>query len=240
MFARCIALFFLFLAACGSDSSSHSLLKIGVDPTWFPLQLGELQPFVNGYTEDFLVEMASEQRMEFIKAPASWDNLISSLREKKYDAIISSLPPYSFNQAEFEFSNSFLDLGPVLVSRVDSNFQRLEQLQEKLLGVLVGGGSSILVAEHPTVVLRTYPTIPDLLEDLQRGEIDAVLLENLFAWSYVRHLFQGTLHITSKPLTNTGLRLITRKGELLEIIDRFNKQVSKKNTSALQQKWNLA
>lgn len=238
MICRLFSLFFLaILAGCGSSELPQAP-RIGVDPTWAPLDFGKLQPFVNGYTEDLLIQIAKKRRIEIVKMTSNWDSLLMGLKDHSYDAILSSFPPYNYNRASFEFSNNFLSVGPVIITQKGQKLENLESLKEKMVGVIFKSDANNLLEQDPSILIRTYPGVREMLEDLNQKKLDAALLERPFAINFINHLYEDSLIISSKPLTDAGLHLVTRKNEI-GLIELFNEEIAKLDLKALQKKWNL-
>lgn len=239
--------FLLALALFSSCSCGHQsrrgLLRIGVDPSWYPLNFEELQAYVNGYTEDLLLEISRYEGLAFEKVPANWDTLFEGMHEGKYDAILSSMPPYAFNAARFDFSENFLELGPVLITSSDASYRELSQLSGELVGVLSSNPAVLLVEKYPKVIVRNYPSIPDTLNAIVNGEIEAAVLDRLPAVNFVRDLYIGKLKVASGPLNEFGLHLVAPKGKAEKLLRAFNNALGnfkkKKKLEAFQQKWNL-
>lgn len=231
----------ILFSACGSQGGRA--VRIGVDSTWAPIDFEELQPYVNGYVEEFLLEVARYSGLEFEKVPANWDTLFDGMREGKYDAVLSSMPPYVFNAAKFDFSENFLDLGPVLITSSDESYKNLSSLSGELVGVLSDSPTVLLIERHPKIIIRSYSSIPDVLNAIVDGEIEAALLDRLPAVAFVRDLYAGKLKIASDPLTDVGLHLVTPKGKMHRLMQSFNNALStfkkKKKLEAFQKKWNL-
>jgi ABC-type amino acid transport substrate-binding protein len=224
--------------SCGSDRSRGGI-RIGIDPLWYPVDFGPQTSYVNGYTEDLLLEMARYSGMQFELIPASWDNLLQGMREGKYDAIITSLPAYEYNQAKYDFSKNFLDLGPVLIVPDGSKKTDLDKLGGDMVGIISGDPSELLLAKHPTIVVRYYSSIPSLLDAAAKGDIDAALLNQIPAVNFISDLYAGVLMIAGKPMTDQGIHLVGPKGG----ISSFNKNLEalrkKKTLDELQKKWGL-
>ena len=214
-------------------------LRVGIDPNWSDSNFGLQTSYVNGYTEDVLVEMARYSGMEFELIKASWDNLLEGLKQGRYDAVITTLPPYEYNVAKYDFSENLLDLGPILITPVNAEKISLESLEGDLVGIIVNAPTEFILAKHPTIIIRSYASIPDLLDAVAKGEIDGALMDRIPAFNYVTDLYNGVLQIVDKPLTNEGIHLVGRKGE----IGAFNKHLislRKKSTlSKLKKKWDL-
>lgn len=234
---------FLALSSCSCGSSRHGQFRIGVDADWYPLDFEALQPYVNGYTEDLLLEIAQYSGVEFVKVPASWSSLLEGLNSRKYEAILTSIPPYNFNAAKYDFSKNFLELGPVLVIPVDADVTDLAQMSNEVVGVVSGDPALLILQKYPEIVVRKYETVPDALDAVVNGSVEAVLLDRLIAMSYVRDLFATKLKISTDPFTDAGLHLVTLKGNQEHLIHLFNKSLSqfkkKKKLQSLQKKWQL-
>lgn len=232
----------LALLLCSCSNSSRGVLRIGVDPNWYPLNFGPQTSYVNGFTEDMLIEMAHYSGLAFEKVPANWDNLYDGLREKKYDAILASLPPYIFNTAKYDFSANYLDLGPVLIVPIASSKTDLSKMEGSLIGVIANDPAALILETYPTLVIRNYSTIPELLDALAIGAIQGALLDKIPAVNFVHDLYSATLKIASAPLTDKGLHLIAPK-ERNSLVKAFNKNLEalkrRKTLAALQKKWQL-
>jgi ABC-type amino acid transport substrate-binding protein len=228
---------------CGCGDSNRAAFRVGVDPTWAPLSFGELESYVNGYTEEVLFEIAQYNGGGFQKMNANWDTLLEGMHRGRYDAVLTSLPRYSFNQAAYDFSDNFLDLGPVLVVPAHSKVDDLSLLAKHLVGVIAEDPSILLLQKYPDAILRQFSSIPDLLNALAMGEVSAALLDRLSAVNYVQDLYQGQLKIGSSPLTDAGLHLVTLKGKHQVFLRRFNgalKKFRKKHQlETLQKKWHM-
>jgi polar amino acid transport system substrate-binding protein len=238
--ARCWILCILLLVSCGNGS--RGVLRVGVDPNWYPIDFGPQTSYVNGYTEDLLLEIAHYSGMDFERIQASWDNLMDGLKERKYDAVLSSMPPYVFNTARYDFSSNFLALGPVLIVPANATYTELSAMKGDLIGLITNDPAVLLVEKHPTLIIRNYPTIPDLLNGVAQGQVQGALLDRIPAVNYVNDLYQGRLKIVGAPLTDKGLHLIAPKNGH-RLIARFNKSLDallkRKRVAALQQKWQL-
>lgn len=239
-----IAFFLLAILIAGcSCGRPHGPLKIGIDPNWYPIDFGPQTSYVNGYAEDLLLEMAQYTGMEFERIAANWDNLLDGLKEKKYAAVFSSLPPYEYNKAIYDFSKDFLALGPVLILPIGSPKIDLREMKGHVLGIITGDPAVLILEKNATLILRPYNTISELLNAVVSGELDGALLNRIPAVNYVGGLYAGKLVIASEPLTDAGLRLVSLKGEDY-LVSMFNKNlnhlINRKRLAVLQEKWQLA
>lgn len=233
-----------FLSSCGCGTDlGFSRLKIGIDPSWYPLDI-EANSYLNGFTEEFLMEIAFGEKMQFERVSVNWDVLLDGLREKKYDAVLTSLPPYGFNEAKYDFSSPILRLGPVLVVGVDSKETDLAKMNENIIGFIANSSSEGLLQKHPNVLIRSFASIAEMLDAAALGEIDGALLDQIPAVNYVNDLYAGKLKIASAPLNEAGIRLVALKGKHRGLINSFDQGLEalakKQKLDPLLKKWNLA
>lgn len=224
------------LASCGSGSGK--VVRIAIDPTWYPLNFGAQQPYVNGFVDELLLEMAQYSNLTFEKIPASGNSLYEGLRAGRYDAVLSSLEPYIFNTAKYDFSHNILKLGPVLIGKSPLH---LEKMQGSIIGLVAGDPARVVLEKNPTLILRSYESVPDLLNAVARGDIEAAVLDPVLANRYVEDLYAGVLQIASPPLTASGLHMVAMKDS--PVVPAFDKALQriekKKRLSALLKKWQL-
>ena len=218
--------------------------KIGVDPTWTPQEFGVQNPYVNGFVEEFLLEIATALDTEFNKLRANPNDLLTGLDEGIYDAVLTSLPPFTFNLAKYDFSKTFLETGPVFIVPKNAPYKKLSQVKHQYVGVIAGSKTAEFLAQYPTILVRKYLSAPDLLNEIVRGEIAGGLLPRVSAAAYVPDLYQDTIQIASQPLNNQGLHLVTLKNANEELLQEFDEALlqlkRKKKLESLYQKWSLS
>jgi polar amino acid transport system substrate-binding protein len=223
----------------GCSNFSSSSFRIGIDPSWYAEDFGSQTAYVNGYTEDLLLEMSRYSGMQFELVKTSWDDLLDGLRQKKYDAVITNLPRYDSHLAKYDFSENFLNLGPVLIVPAKAQKNTLEKLGNDLVGIVMNDRSEEVLAKYPGIIVRSYPSIPELLDAVAKGEIEGAVLAQIPALNYVSDLYANVLEISGAPLTDAGIHLVGPKGG----INAFNKNLSslrkKKVLEKLQEKWAL-
>jgi ABC-type amino acid transport substrate-binding protein len=202
-----------------------------------------MQPYVNGYIDDLLLEIARYSGLKFEKVHANADTLLEGLRTGQYEAVLAALPPYTFNEAKYDFSDHFLTLGPVLITAKGSSIQKLEKIPEdNLVGVLQGDPAALFVQKQPGLILRYYSSTPELLDAVSSGTVTAALLDRIKACAYVSDLYQTTLQVSSSPLNNEGLHFLQPKGKDASFFRLFEKSLKalEEKQDALQKKWKLA
>lgn len=233
----------LFLFGCAS-SDERQLVRIGVDPGWHQLQLYGQDAYLNGFLEDLLMEIARYSGYKLERIQANWDTLQSDLLDGEYDLIISSLMPYLFYQDELRFSDTLLDLGPLLILPLNQHATTLQELDGHIVG-FESRSAQLILQTYPNLIARSYDAPALLLEAVVKGEVDAALLDPLLAANYLRNLFPEQLHTAGPPLSQEGIRFIfdkeaTHTPHLFDLFNRGLAQLKKQGKwEALQKKWHL-
>ena len=226
--------------SCGSGSKEKSYY-IGIDPTFYPLDLGKKEKNVYGFTRELLLEMTEHLNARFFVVKANWDNLFDGLEEHKYQAVFSAKYPYIFMKDKYNYSNIMLNTGYALTVRKNEKARSLEDMQEKLVGYIRGEESINLLEKYPDIIVKIYDSMPLLLADVNNGFLDGALVQVIKGTSFVNNLYSDTLEITPS-ITDHGIRLISNK-ENEKIIELFNKGLEKLEKdgilSKLMKKWNL-
>lgn len=232
-----------FFTGCGCGGQNpRTVYRVGIDPNWGPLDFGNQQPYVNGYTEELLLQMARYHGVAFKKSTGDNAKLIAGLKKGRYDAVLTSMPPYEFNKAKFDFSQNFLNTGLVLVMNEEAKYSDLSDLSDELVGIVTNSPAALIVEKNPKVIIRTYSSIPETLDAIVAGEIEAAVLPRLPVFAYVRDLYNEKLKIAPEPLTKEGLHAIAKKGSG-SFIRMFNKSIErmkkKHSLESLEKKWQL-
>lgn len=237
--------FFLLALACIAGCTRHvppKEVSVGVDPTWFPLQLTQRRGNVMAFSTELLKEIGALENISFTKVRMNWDNLIWGLHNGRYTAILSSMAPYPFKQKTFAFSERYLPTGPVLLMRVASPFHGIDKLDGKEIATLPGTGGELILEKTPGILIRPFDSVPEALNAVALGMIDGAVVDVLTAAAYCNNLYNGKLKIATPPLNDNGLRCIALR-EHEEIVEAFNRGLNKLKASGglerLQKKWQL-
>lgn len=234
-----ILLLLTLLCCCGSKNHPQ---KVAIDPTWYPLDIEARNAQLVGFSIEILQKTSSLQKLPIAKITTDWHYLLEDLLQGKYEAVLSSFPPYNFNKDRFDFSESYLLLGPVIVVGKSSNISSIKQLKGKAVGVL-SDANALLIESVSEVLIHQYTSKAQALEDVNSGLLDAALIDILSAYAYCEDLYQNKLKVASTPLTNEALRLITARNKNASLIKAFNKELHRLHKSGeykkMLNKWGL-
>lgn len=232
-------IFLFFLCSC----SNNETYRIAYDYDWYDVELGSSLSDVNGFTEDLLLAFSSHSGRTLEKMDISTGMMLNDLKEGKYQAALTSLYPYDFEKAKYDFSELYLPTGPVAITKKGFLFKKSAKLPEKFIGIREGDPSDAL-AQRKGAHVQYYMNYPELLTALEEKDIEIALLPMLDAVDFLSETFFSKFDLHMPPLNDKGLRLVVVKGENGHILHSFNDFLNKmKKTGKYQkllQKWNLA
>lgn len=230
----------LTLVGCGSKGKTYT---VGVDPSWFPINLAGKEPNVFAFSNELLFEISRLEGINFSRINMNWDNLSMGLEEHKYDAILSSIYPYVYELRRYDFSDLYLNTGPVLLVKGDSTLNVSGAMEGKEIAVGTQEQEALLIRHYPQVIVRYYNQIPNALNSLESEYVDGVIVGYIPATAFVEDLYEGKVKIATPPLNDAGLRLITVHKEHPQLIEAFNRGLEKVRSSGkyeqLLKKWDL-
>lgn len=232
-----------FFCSCSSPKKSSGY-EIGIDPSWYPLQVEGQEKNILAFSIELLIEISKKENLQFSIINMSWDNLLWGLKEQKYDAVLSTMRPYTFYAKKYNFSNLYLKTGPVIVAPEKTDIKNIKDLKGKEVAVVRGSSAALLLQSTPGIILRSYDSIPIVLNNLEKNEVEAAAVEILIAQNFIRNIYHGELKMVTGPISNEGLRLLTLQAKNKKLIERFDSGLKKLEKSgeyeALLTKWGLS
>lgn len=165
-----------------------------------------------GFTDDLIDAIGKLQNFKVITFEVGPNALFDGLNMGSYDAIFSSLTPNVMNRTQYEFSDPFYLLGPVLIVRKNSKIHSFIDLTEgKILGLASGTLQQYNITEPNGVIIIPYDSSKTAMEKLDQNIIDGVLMDALSAYVWTEGFYASRMIVVTNPLTNKGLRLIANK-----------------------------
>lgn len=215
----------LLLASCSTNSKKSC--RIGIDPSFYPLELPGIKPQVYGFSRELMLELTDKHLMNITEVSATWDNLESELLADKYDAIFTSMPRYNYVEKIYDFSDSYLYVGPVFMTRQNTPYKDLKSFSGKEVAYIAHSPTELVLAKNPEILARAYLDIPTMLQALSNGKIEGAILPSLLAIQYQKNLYSSDLQVLPLRLTEESLRLVTRHNKHAPFRTAFNKAIKK-------------
>jgi ABC-type amino acid transport substrate-binding protein len=238
-----IFVFFIFfiLFSCQDSSKPYT---IAVDKNFYSITLDGQRSNLNGFINDLLLEIAKIKKIEISLVDANFDNIYDNLYKGKYDAIFSSIDPYNFNLAKYDFSKDVLKTGFALVLPINSKSKSLDELTNTHIGYIKGSQSVYILQKYLNIFIEGYDSIPQMLDDIVSMQLEGALVPVLLANKYVFDLYQNDLKISFPLLDDESIKIITIKDKnkaFLKLFDSALDKLAKNHTlDNLKKKWGFA
>lgn len=238
-----LILFFVLKGFFARDKNSNGDYVIARDERWYPLNFYGKEKSISAFADELILQIAQRKGLKVQIISESSGNLLESL-DHQADGILSALSPDIVLQDKYLFSDRFYDLGAVLVVDTRSKFTSLKDLEGKFLGVMRGSNVLFNIPGHANVRVAPYDSVTAMLEDVVKDKIDGALVNQLNAYNFTKGYYKGKLVVATPPLTQEGLRLITRMTRRdAKLISAFNEGLAEmladKSYHALLTKWEL-
>ncbi|MDF0727369.1 basic amino acid ABC transporter substrate-binding protein [Cytobacillus sp. S13-E01] len=217
------------LAACGQDSKSTNgddkkVLVMGTSADFPPFETRDTNGEIVGFDIDLAKYIANELGYELEIKDMSFDGLIGALQAKRVDFVASGMSATEKRKESVDFSTEYHRSGEMFVTLKDSDITSIEGMNGKKIGVQLGtiqeeGANKI--AEEIDLEVKTLNKVPDLIQELKSGRVDAVYLDKTVAQGYVKELDLAGFNDPNE--STPGMAIAFPKDS--EIVDSFTKVI---------------
>lgn len=235
-----IALLSLLLCASAAFASDKILI-VSSDATWPPMEFLNPHKHVIGYSTDYINAVAKEAGMKIAVRNAAWDGIFAALESNQTDIIASSVTITEKRKKAMDFSEPYCEVRQAVIVPVGSPVKNLQDLK----GLKVGGqiGTTGLIETLPKakmdslVTVKTYDEIGLALEDLAKGNIDAVICDSPVAGYFVNKKmeYKGKLQLAYITDDVEYYGFAVRKGNQA-ILDKLNKGIQAVKSKGIEKK----
>ncbi|MBS0654185.1 MAG: amino acid ABC transporter substrate-binding protein [Verrucomicrobia bacterium] len=220
-----VLLFSLGIAvSCFFGGPSKTHFKVLCGSSWPGINLHGKTSNVQGFIDDLFFAIASGEDIRIsITRIDSGGRMFPHLDDQGVDGVVSVAATTTREERQYAFSDPFFAYGPVLVIRSNDAYNSLAMLKDKVVGYERGYGGDFATRNDFEVIFRPYDQMTYAMEDLIHGQIDAVILDSVYANQLLSGLYATALKIVYPPLKETSFQLVVKKGENEELIELFNK-----------------
>lgn len=196
------------------------------------------------FTNELFAAIGRDQNCQFEWVPATIDNLMKGLNDGQWEGVLTLMVPDARWYDTYIFSKSYYYLGPVLVVPISSSVQSMKEIQGKRVGILRQSPALFTLPRFVPIDILQYLSPILALQALERGEIDAIVLDQLFANALIEGIYKGRLRVIPLSIGLDGIRLVAAKGSqgktLIETFDKGLKNLRDNGTyHKLLEKWDL-
>ncbi len=223
--------------------SGKPKIVVASDATWPPMEFVNADKEMVGFDIDLMKLVAEAGGFEVEFRNTAWDGIFAGLKNKQYDAVISSVTITEERKLEMDFSTPYINAGQVLIVRANpAGVTTLADLKGKAVGAQIGTTGAFEIEKVSGVTLRNYDELGLAIEDLVNGRIDGVVADTPIAADYVlqNDTYKSKLKIVGVPFTEELYGIAVAKGNTA-VLDLINAGLAKvlgtDAYKALEDKW---
>lgn len=230
-----------YITGCGF--AKPHVYVIARDPSWYPLQLMGREASILAFSDDLLWEIARREGFRVTTVRTGPGGIEQGLKSGDFDAVLSTLTPNLIRQQKLAFSDPYFYAGPMLVVPLDSKIDSLDDMESLELGVQSGTLGLYQIDTEFGIVFRFFDNIVRGLDQMVKGEIDAVVMDLVPAYGYANGIYRDRIKVVGEPLRSASIRLVASKDNSEELVAYFNhglKELKEDGTyKELLVKWGL-
>lgn len=239
------------LANEGDDSLTRVKIKqqliLGFDKEFAPMGYIDEHDNVVGFDIDVAAEVCARLGKDIVLVPyviEDWDTKENLLKDGTIDCIWNGLSFSPDRFASMRLSTPYMNNDMVLVVRADSGIMVKEQLDGKKLGIQAGSTAAEALDEKSEfksilAAVKSYATNDEALKELEKGDLDAVLLDQVVADWYIT-VNEADLVCLEESLLHEEYAIGFRKDDdaLAEEVEKKLMEMVKDGTLAkISEKW---
>lgn len=219
-------------------------LVLGLDDSFPPMGFRDDNNEIVGYDIDLAKEVASRLGVELKLQPINWKTKEQELNTGNIDCIWNGFTMTDELKKNILFSDAYMNNQQVLVVKADSNYNSEADLAGKSIALQAGSSAKIALDSRADFKdsLKEIVELDDYtlcLMDLQTGNVDAVLMDEIVARYFIQ--MKGEKYrIIDGGLASEEYGIGFRKNDV-ELMTKINdtlKEMAKDGTSAkISEKW---
>ena len=215
------------LAGCGTEVNTQlateGVLVVGMECAYAPFNWTETTKtdsnvaianvsgaYADGYDVQVAKIIADELGLELQIKALDWGALINNLNTDGIDAIIAGMSPTPERLESIDFTSSYYESTHVLLVQQSSSYASATSLDD-FSGARVIGQTGTLYAslvpqavEHGAIAGVDLNTVPEIVNAIIHGTVDATILEEPVAKGIVAQYANSSTPLTYVKLTNGG------------------------------------
>lgn len=198
--------------------------KIAIDSSWYPLSLYGKDSAFTAFSLDVLFAIAKKEKIKVEIVYSGPKRLLELLDDGQVHGILTGIRKQLVPEGEYYFSEPYYRFGGIFIIRKEDSFSSLMDLPSKRIAVKRNSPILFRVQIDPRVSLVPFDSPVVALDQLAKGYLDGVIMDQLLAYLYFAGTYQNQLKVVTLPLTTDGLHFLTlqdREGEKLsELFDQ--------------------
>lgn len=239
------------LSACGSSEAANGegengkkTIVMGTSADYKPFEFIDTanSDEIVGFDIDIAKHITDELGYELKIENMDFSGLIAALNSNKVDFVFAGMSPNEKREKQVDFSDIYYEAHNAVISMEDASIKELGDLEGKKIGVQLGSiqedKAKELQEEYEGIEVIQRDLIPQLVEELKTGRIDAAIIEDSVTSGYLEKNEKLTQFIMDPNASKGSAAAFPEDSELVE---EFNKEIEKMKESGkmdeLIKKW---
>jgi len=165
-------------------------LVLGLDDAFPPMGFRDDSGEVVGFDIDLAKQVAKRMGVELEIKPIDWDSKVFNLNNKDIDVIWNGLSITDERKEKVDFSRPYINNSQIIITNASSDIKTKDQLAGKVLGAQLGSSAQDAVEADTEVndslkELRKFESYTLALMDLEAGNVDAVVIDEIVGRYYI-------------------------------------------------------
>lgn len=212
-------------------------LTFAVDASYPPMEYVDGGRVV-GFGVDYFTAVCRESGLNAEFQSVNWDEIFEGLNQGKYDAVMSSVTITPERRRKMDFTIPYYVVRQSLLVPADSSVTNIRQLKDQRVGTQEETTATNVVAGIPGAVSTTYETVGEAIAALAKGELEAVVCEDMVGATFLADpAYAGklkTASIINTPGAEELYGVAVRQGNL-EVLIALNEGIKAVKAKGLEE-----
>lgn len=198
------------------------ILKMGTSADYKPFEFHNTssgKDEIVGFDIDIAKRLAQELGFELQIVDMDFNGLIPALQSQRVDFVMAAMTPTPERRQNIDFSTIYYEAKNTIISKKEKPFASLASLTGKKVGVQLGSTQQDTAQKIPQMQAKIYNRIPDIIQEVKAGRVDAAVVEESIARGYANAF--PDLSFTVLENSEGGYAIAFPKGSAL--VPAFNR-----------------
>jgi len=211
--------------AASQPSDATKKLVMGTSPDYPPYESVDAKNNgeIIGMDIDIAKYITSQLGYKLEIASMDFNGLTAALQTGRVDFVMSGMSVTEERKLSVTFSDSYYAARNTIVSRKEKAYESVEQLSDKLVGSQLGSIQDLFAETIAGARLKKLNKIPDLIQELNSGRIDAAIVEDAVAIEMVSANPNLVLNFLPVAEEDNGYAIAFPKNT--KLVDDFNREL---------------
>lgn len=231
----------LSLLIAGCQGAASTKFRVATNAEFAPFEyVDEKTKEITGFDIELINAIAKQGNFEIEIVNTGFDAMLAGLGQCQYDAAIAAITITPERQKQMNFSAPYTVAGQTVVVRKDTTgITGPESLSGKTIGAQIGTTGADEVSKIQGANLKTYDNYQFAFQDLINKQIDAVVVDNPIADSFVSKNSDKLVTVGNVFTSeNYGIAVCNKNADLLKKInDGLTALKNDGSLKKLEEKW---